>query len=417
MSVRSRCSVTSDVLYNRRAVESVVRKISSSRQSPNRSAWSTGFPLVSLFDRVPSNRTSSTSVLVSQSHLLSVGSPVRVVSSNSWSVISRSRSPSHQVTKFAAGMVVSISSPSADMRMPPRWFQAPSAPTDHDSAPSYRGSMSPEVPRPVSRSDGPEDLAGGGVTERRPAVAGTAHALVHGVHLQAVAVRVEVADVHGVAVTEPGVVEARPVVVDRHGAEHDLVEGVAVHVRHGQLVVALPLPVAADLVGVEHPAQAEVGPVEVVGCQHGTGVVAAGEDRARRLPVEVGNPGEEPVDAVAVAVAPVGDVAPGRGVVDGVDGGTGLAVEDGEELRAGQDVTGAGAVVGVFVTDHLTHAVDRAVRGLDHDLGLAVAVEVEHEQLGVVRSGPDVAAHGDAPQLLALEGVGVDEDLTGVATA
>ena len=51
------------------------RTASSSRQSPNRSACSTGLPLVVLFVSVPSRRSSSTSSWAAGSHFEIVGTP------------------------------------------------------------------------------------------------------------------------------------------------------------------------------------------------------------------------------------------------------------------------------------------------------------------------------------------------------
>ena len=56
-----------------------------------------------------------------------------------------------------------------------------------------------------------------------------------------------------------------------------------------------------------------------------------------------------------------------------------------------------------------------AVGGLHGDLGLAVAVVVVDLELGVVRAGPDVPAEVDPPQAGAVELVGVDVDVAGVA--
>ncbi len=105
----------------------------------------------------------------------------------------------------------------------------------------------------------------------------------------------------------------------------------------------LPWPrscVAGD-VGVERPPLRELRAVEVVGGHHGPRVVAAAQDEARVLAVEVGDAGEEPVDAVAVRVAPRSDVAARRGVVDRVDRRAGRAVEDREVLRPGEHVARA----------------------------------------------------------------------------
>lgn len=65
--------------------------------------------------------------------------------------------------------------------------------------------------------------------------------------------------------------------------------------------------------------QAAVAPVP--GGQHRSRVVAAAHDEARTAAVEIGDAGQEAVDAVAIIVAPVGDVAARRNVGDRGQGG------------------------------------------------------------------------------------------------
>ncbi|MCY1230252.1 hypothetical protein D9M72_426580 [compost metagenome] len=133
------------------------------------------------------------------------------------------------------------------------------------------------------------------------------------------------------------------------------------------------------------------------------------------LAVQVRHRAEETVHAVAVAIAPCGHGAARRVVVDGVHDGAAGAVEDCQEFRTGKDIPGGVAVVRGRVADHGTGTVCGAVRGLHRQLGLAVAVKVVGEQLGVVRARPDVVAQIDAPQLGAVHLVGVHVDVAGIA--
>ena len=70
-------------------------------------------------------------------------------------------------------------------------------------------------------------------------------------------------------------------------------------------------------------------------------------------------------------------------------------------------------MVGLAVADHDAGGVDGAVSRLHDQLGPAVGVEVVQLGLGVVRPGADVHAHVDAPQLRAVELVGVEVDVPG----
>ena len=72
-------------------------------------------------------------------------------------------------------------------------------------------------------------------------------------------------------------------------------------------------------------------------------------------------------------------------------------------------------MVGARVADDLAGAGSGAVGGLDGELGLAVAVVVEHLELRVVRTRADVAAEVDAPQPGPVQLVGVEVDVARVA--
>ena len=73
------------------------------------------------------------------------------------------------------------------------------------------------------------------------------------------------------------------------------------------------------------------------------------------------------------------------------------------------------AEVGVGVSDHGTCRIPGAIGGLEGNLSLAIAVEVVGQDLRVVRAGTDVAAQVDAPQLGAVQFVGVHVDVARVA--
>ena len=209
-------------------------------------------------------------------------------------------------------------------------------------------------------------------------------------------------------------VEPGAVVVDGRRAVDDLVLPVGVDVGDDELVVALPgVALVPGFVGVEEPAGAELLAVEVDRPEGRTRVVAAREDGAGVLAVEIGGRGEEAVHAVSVAVAPVLDVPARHRVVDGVERRAALAVEHGEELRSLEDVALFVAVVGLAVADHGAGGVDGAVGRLHDQLGPAVGVEVVQLGLRVVRPGADVGAHVDPPQLRAVELVGIEVDVPG----
>ena len=105
MSVASRCVVSIVVVKMRKAELSVVRQITSSRQSPRRSALSAGVDFEPLLEEQSVAVSRRLTVPVPQSHL-SMRLPSR---------ISRRRSPSHQQAKLIDdGREAEISVPLAE---------------------------------------------------------------------------------------------------------------------------------------------------------------------------------------------------------------------------------------------------------------------------------------------------------------
>ena len=82
---------------------------------------------------------------------------------------------------------------------------------------------------------------------------------------------------------------------------------VAIDIGHRQIVISLAAIVAVArraVVAVEDPALGELAVAPVPGGQHGPRVVAAAHHQARPLAVQIGDAGQEAIDAVAVVVAP-----------------------------------------------------------------------------------------------------------------
>ena len=240
--------------------------------------------------------------------------------------------------------------------------------------------------------------------------------------------------------TEAGVVEASAIVVEGHGAVGDLVAAVAIHVAYAQVVVALSC-IAAPLggVGVEGPADCQLFAVEVVGGDARAGVVAATEDGAQVLAVEVAAGGQETVAAVGVVVAPAAQLTALGDIVDGADGTSALALKAGDPFRALVDEAAAcslavhvvrpsrtaellaGVVVGlvgcrvrladmigVGIAEDGACAVDGAVAGANKELSTAVAIEVCHDEGRIVSTAANVGAEVDAPHGGAVQAQGFE---------
>ena len=160
----------------------------------------------------------------------------------------------------------------------------------------------------------PEQCAGGGVAEFDGV--GVFRVFVDIEDFETGTVRIEVGDVHGVTVTELGGVARSTITVDTHGTVDDFVAAIAVDVGDADAVVALAAVGigavgGAVFIAVEEPALGEFAVAPVPRDEGGAGVVAAAHDNAGADAVEVGDASEEAIDAVAVAVAPVVDVAAG----------------------------------------------------------------------------------------------------------
>ena len=129
---------------------------------------------------------------------------------------------------------------------------------------------------------------------------------------------IHVGNVQRVAVAEAGGVEPLAVAANATGAVDDVVAAVAIDVGDAEAVIALTAIVAIAgraVVAVERPAPGQFAVAPVPGDEHGTRVVAAAHDEARPLAVEIRDAGQEAIDAVAVRVAPVADLAARRHVI------------------------------------------------------------------------------------------------------
>ena len=262
-----------------------------------------------------------------------------------------------------------------------------------------------------------DDLLLVGIVEG-DAVAG-ALLLVADIDLDAGIRRVEVADVHRVAVALLGGVVELAVVVDDGGAGDDLLLAVVVDVGGHGIVVAVAVGIGGGIggPGVIHPELLELLVLHGIGRGGQTSVVAAAGHDAGMDAVQIGDRAPEAVHAVGLVagLAPLGRVAAAGLIVDGIEGSAGGAVEEGIILRAGVDEAVAVTVVLGGIADDLAGAVLGAVSGLAGHLALAVEVEVPHEELRIVRTCADVHAEVDAPEAGAVQAVAVDEDIAGLA--
>ena len=171
--------------------------------------------------------------------------------------------------------------------------------------------------------------------------------------------------------------------------------------------------------GVEEPLESQVFAVPVPGCKSGSCVVAAAHYCAGPASVQIGYCGKMPLAAVAVVVAPTAVLASAGQIIYSLEGGTGLAAEDGQILRSVHNPalkpSFAAAIVLRSVADNLPKTIDSAVCSFADKFGNPVRIKVIDKELSIVGAGPDVAAEVYSPQSFAAKFQTVDEDASGVA--
>jgi len=265
--------------------------------------------------------------------------------------------------------------------------------------PMVRVDMERQPPPVVAGSMGtPNHLPGPGVPEIRRNASVRGLVLVGHPDFLARSVRIHVRQVQGVPMPETRGVEALAVVVDGAGAVSDLVAPVAVHVARDDGVGSLSgVTAVSRRVGVEKPPLRQLAVAPIHRPERGPGVIAPAEHRAGPLAIQVGRAGQEPVDPVAVVVAPGRHRAAGRVVVDRGHLAARQAVENREVLGPRKDIAGGIAVIRRVVIrgrgtqgKEVTRPVTGPRRGLAHQLGLTIPIIVIDLELGVVRPRSDV---------------------------
>ena len=244
-----------------------------------------------------------------------------------------------------------------------------------------------------------------------------------------------IGNMHRVSVLQPCGIFYRQVMLQSQRAIDDFVSSVIVHIRHCQVVVALAGILFSGLIGVKLTSHlnlvAHTVPVcihQVIGCQTGSGIVAAAEHRAGSTPVQISHTGQETVHTSAVAVSPAAHCSTAGVIVHCIDFRTVVTVIHGEILRAGQHIARTVRVVvhipvimfcfssqrirGQLRIFHCSHMAGigqrlvrsvgagvhgRAVSGFYCQLRLAVPVKIPHQELGIVRAGSQVHAHVQTP--------------------
>ena len=244
--------------------------------------------------------------------------------------------------------------------------------------------------------------------------------LVADKHFLTLVIRVEVADVHSVAVELLCGPEELTVVVVSACAHADFLLAVVVEVSdHYVMVAAAVGRVACIETCIEYPALDEFAVADVKSREREPCIVASAIDSGGVNAVEVSDSRVHTLAAVTVVILPcvLGCLTcrdtSRNGKIYGIESTSGSALEESHELRTVKDGTGTVHPVFAAVADDLARAVNSSVAGLCDELSLAVAVEIGYAHLCVMLTGADISAHVYAPQLLTCEGVAVNIDISG----
>ena len=218
-------------------------------------------------------------------------------------------------------------------------------------------------------------------------------------NLEAVVVGVQIAKVDCITVTVTYTVHELAIVIDSAVTLHDFIKSVAIHVTRRKVMVSLPVAFLAARRRIVVPALRQRFSVPVVGRERHARVIAALENHARFLAIEIGICRKEAVDAVPVTVAPVLYRTAPWIIGDGRHFKSRFAVENREVFVTGQNVSTRIAVIAGMcrigrcaLAQVLSAGILRSRRCLYGKFRLAVAIVVTHEHLRVVRPRTDVYA-------------------------
>ncbi len=254
-------------------------------------------------------------------------------------------------------------------------------------------------------------------------------------HLQSRSVRVEIAHMHRIAVSQTGGVKSAAIVVDTGCAVNNLILAVAIYIGYCQIMIPLPHIGFQRLLfmGVEQPAKGEFPILEVPGSQRCACVITATHHHAGTNAVEVGHTGQIAFRTVGIGITPRIYIAQRREVVHGGECFSGGSFKDGEIFRAAHDsalrfshhptrriATASGSVagweyfftlfapIGLRIAQYFTGSVFGAVGCFTNHFGLSVAIQIVHHKLCIVGSFADIFPQINFPKKGAVEFVGLE---------
>ena len=177
------------------------------------------------------------------------------------------------------------------------------------------------------------------------------------------------------------------------------------------------------IIGINLPDLLQLVVHHIVCTYYGTCIIPSSKNRARRLAVQICHTCQETVYTVSVVISPCSHISSARIVIDRVKRLSGLTVKQSQILRSVQDISiplisqTRGRCLAYYrtVVNHLFCPIDRiafsiycTVCGLADHFRFAIAVEIIHLELCIVRAGTDIDAEVDPPQQSSVKFVAVD---------
>ena len=256
---------------------------------------------------------------------------------------------------------------------------------------------------------------------------GSIHVFMYFPYFQSGTVRIQISQMHGVTMSQPGAVKQGAVVINGTSPVHNLIFPITIHVTHTQVMIPLVVGTHAGCSSrIIDPSLNQFLIFYIVSSQHSPGVISAAHHHAGMHAIQVRHTGQKAVFPVPVIIAPpffqlfrrrgCGGGRPWRDVGDRIELFTGLAAEEGQvfgtthynsfHFFAGSlDNTGPViSIRSVGIHQHIfSLSIDRTGSCFTNHFGYAVAIKVIHHKLGVVCTSPDIPAQVNAPELCAVQ--------------
>src|SRR5688572_18740 len=209
----------------------------------------------------------------------------------------------------------------------------------------------------------------------------------------------DIGDVQCVSMANTGGVESTTIVVNSCSTENNFLLSIIIYVSDAEAVrslTAVGLILAA--IRCKRPTFCQLSVAPVQSRDLSFFVVAARENHAGSLSIQVSYTGQKAVYSVAVVIAPIRDSTAWIRVINGLHDIPRKAIEYCQKFRPTQHITLAAITgsriteIGICIANHRPRRITRTVGGFCHYFCLTISIKVVHHKLSVVRASADIAA-------------------------